>query len=134
LARLLAQWHYDAAARRALFRIIDSLLVLLERLDEQFIEILEQTEEPVMLQQLTSLDRVLLRRERAAGLEEGMQQGMQQGEHEGALAFLQSLLERKFGPVPQWAAVRLAGADTGTLRQWGVNVLDADQIEDVFEG
>lgn len=128
LARSLARWNYDAAARRALFRIIDGLLVLPERHDEQFIETLEQTEEPAMAQQLTSLDRVLPRREKAAGMEEGLQKG----ELEGALTLPKSQLERKFGSVPAWAAARLVLADTDTLRQWGLNVLDARRIEDVF--
>ena len=140
LAQALARWNYSAEARRHLFFVLDAVLALPEALDEQFIERLEQTEDPIMLHQLNSLERVLLRREKAAGMEEGLQkglrkgrkEGLQQGERGGAATLLKTQLERKFGPLPEWADARMAQADTATLQQWALKVLDATRLEDVF--
>ncbi|NYT25186.1 DUF4351 domain-containing protein [Alcaligenaceae bacterium] len=124
LARSFKQWNYDEATRKMLLRILDGLLLLPEPLEDQFIETLEQ-EDSVMMQQLTSADRVLLRREKAAGLKEG--------KLEGASTLLETQLQRKFGSIPDWAAARIAQADVESLRQWALNVLDAERIELVFE-
>lgn len=83
-----------------------------------------------MMQQLNSLQRVRLRREKAASLEAGMVKGMAKG----VATLLQILLKQKFGAVPDWAAVRIAQADADTVQQWGLNVLNAERIEDVFGG
>lgn len=142
LARALEKWGYDAKARWALFLVIDSLLVLPEPLEERFNDTLEQTGDPIMMQQLNSLQRVRLRREKAASLEEGERKGEIKGElkgeikgrAKGAAMLLQTLLEQKFGALPDWAVIRLAQADADTVRQWGLNVLDARRIEDVLGG
>ena len=115
---------YDDEARSALFFLIDSLLVLPEPLDELFTDTLEDAEDPIMMQQLTSVQRVLLRREKAAILEEG--------KFEGVALVLQSQLQQKFGPLPDWAVARIAQADTETLQQWALNLLRAESIEAVF--
>ena len=132
LARSFKQWNYDEVTRKMLLRILDGLLLLPEPLEDQFIETLE-LEDAVMMQQLTSADRVLLRREKAAGLEEGRQEGRQEGKLEGASTLLETLLQSKFGPIPDWAADHIAQADVESLRRWARNVLDAERIERVFE-
>ncbi|MCK9513261.1 MAG: hypothetical protein M0R28_18820 [Pigmentiphaga sp.] len=132
LARSLAQWGYDDEARGALFFLIDSLLVLPEPLDELFTDTLEEAEDPIMMQQLTSVQRVLLRRQKAALVEAGRQEGRQEGKFEGAALVLQSQLQQKFGSLPDWALTRLAQADTEALQQWALNVLQAERLEAVF--
>ena len=125
LARALAKWNHSAEVRSAVFRVIDSLLRLPSALDDRFIEILEYSEEPAMLQQLSCIDRYLLRKEHASGVEEGHQAGN--------AGLLQSLLQHRFGSLPDWASSRLAQADVDTLGRWAVKVLDAERLEDVFE-
>ncbi|MCK9510682.1 MAG: hypothetical protein M0R28_05600 [Pigmentiphaga sp.] len=120
LARSLAQWGYDDEARGALFFLIDSLLVLPEPLDELFTETLEDAGDPIMMQQLTSVQRVILRREKA------------ESEIKGASLLLQTQLQQKFGSLPEWAVARLAQADTEALQQWALNVLQAESIDAVF--
>lgn len=140
LAQALARWNYSARVRRHLFVVLDALLTLPDALDEAFVERLEDTEDSAMLQYLTSYERVILRRGKAAGVEEGLQkglkeglkEGLQQGERGGAATLLKGLLARKFGALPDWAEARMAQADTATLQQWALNVLDAQRLEDVF--
>ena len=69
---------------------------------------------------------------RLKGRKEGREEGREEGLHEGAATLLNTLLQRKFGPLPDWASARIAQADTDALQQWVLNVLDAAQIEDVF--
>jgi len=132
LARSLKHWNYSQKVRGELFRLIDSMLTLPSHLDQRFIDTLEQSEDPDMVQQLSSIDRYLLRKEKNAGLEEGMQKGIQKGQVKAATSLLQTMLQRRFGAVPDWAASRIAQADLNTLQQWALNTLDAQRLEDVF--
>jgi len=81
-----------------------------------------------MMDTMNSYERLLFRRERAAGVAEGEMKG----EIKGTAGLLENQLQRKFGPLPDWAVVRISQADAAILQQWGLNVLDAQGIEDVF--
>jgi predicted transposase YdaD len=63
---------------------------------------------------------------------EGRLEGRQEGRQEGEAALLLRLLERRFGALPDWVRDRIAGADTASLEEWGVRVLDAGSLEDVL--
>lgn len=64
--------------------------------------------------------------------EEGHQEGHQEGQLEGERAFIRRLLASRFGVLPAWAEQQIAAADTLTLEQWGVQLLNAASLEDVF--
>ena len=66
------------------------------------------------------------------GRQEGRQEGEQMGRRAGEAALLLRLLERRFGPLPDWATDRIAGADTVTLEEWGIRVLDAGSLDAVL--
>jgi hypothetical protein len=66
------------------------------------------------------------------GRQEGRQEGEQMGRRAGEAALLLRLLERRFGPLPDWAKDRIAGADTVTLEEWGLRVLDAGSLDAVL--
>ena len=53
-------------------------------------------------------------------LQEGEQRGRQEGRQQGEAALLLRLLERRFGPLPDWARDRIAAADTAALEAWGL--------------
>ena len=53
---------------------------------------------------------------------------MQQGE----VTLLRRQLERKFGPLPGWAAERLEEPSSAELELWADRVLDATALEEVF--
>ncbi len=133
LAHALEKWNHGPAVRGEVFRIIDSLLTLPPELDQRFIEILEQSEEPAMLQQLSCIDRYLLKKERTAGEEVGLQKGLHKGHQEGAAKTLSTLIAHKFGAVPQWAQARLQQAGEADLNRWTLRILDAQRLEDIFE-
>ena len=70
---------------------------------------------------------------RQEGRTEGRQEGRMEGKVESATTILEKQLQRKFGAIPDWAALRIAQADADALQQWALNILDAEQIEDVFK-
>ena len=115
-----------------LFRIIDAMLSLPEALDEQFSETLAQIEQEHEMAYVSSVERVLLKREQQQGILEGQEKGLQQGEQQGAAKTLSALLAHKFGPIPDWARVRITEANETTLQRWALQILDAQRIEDVF--
>jgi predicted transposase YdaD len=64
--------------------------------------------------------------------EEGRQEGHQEGQIEGERALIRQQLARRFGVLPAWAEQHIAAADTTTLEQWGLRLLDATSLEEVF--
>jgi hypothetical protein len=65
-------------------------------------------------------------------VQEGEQKAEQRGEQRGEANLLRRLLERRFGALPDWARDRIAAADTATLEEWGLRVLEAASLEDVL--
>jgi predicted transposase YdaD len=65
-------------------------------------------------------------------LEEGEQKGRLEGRLEGEAALLLRLLERRFGALPDWVRDRIAAADTASLEEWSLRLLDAGSLEDVL--
>ena len=64
--------------------------------------------------------------------EEGRQEGHQEGHLEGERGLLRRQLTRRFGPLPAWAEQQLDTADAATLEQWGLRLLEATSMEDMF--
>ena len=64
--------------------------------------------------------------------EEGRQEGRQEGQIEGERALARRQLARRFGVLPAWAEQHIAAADTTTLEQWGLRLLDTTSLEEVF--
>jgi len=60
------------------------------------------------------------------------EEGRQEGQIEGERALIRRQLARRFGVLPAWAEQHIAAADTTTLEQWGLRLLDAASLEEVF--
>lgn len=67
------------------------------------------------------------------GLTEGLTQGLTQGRTEGGAKILISLLEKRFGSVSSQLRKRIFTADGPTLEKWVERVLDARDLQSVFE-
>lgn len=68
------------------------------------------------------------------GIEKGIEKGMEKGMAKGEQALLQRQLERRFGPMPEWARQRVEAADPAALEQMGLRLLEAQRLEDVLDG
>jgi hypothetical protein len=66
------------------------------------------------------------------GFQLGYQLGYQQGIRQGEARVLASLLQLRFGELPQAAAERIASADADTLLRWSERVLSAKTLDEVF--
>ncbi|MBF0180257.1 MAG: Rpn family recombination-promoting nuclease/putative transposase [Magnetococcales bacterium] len=67
-----------------------------------------------------------------AGMLEGILIGERRGRLEGEAAILMRLLQRRYGVVPDWASDRIATADSHSLEEWSMRVLEARSLEEVF--
>ena len=61
-----------------------------------------------------------------------MEQGRVEGRTEGHARLLRKLLTVRFGALPASARARIADADEATLSRWGVRLLTAETLDDVF--
>ncbi|TSH94531.1 DUF4351 domain-containing protein, partial [Verticiella sediminum] len=82
---------------------------------------------------VTSVERIGIEKGLAQGRLEGRQEGQREGRLLGMQQILLSLLERRFGPLPQAARERVQTASVDTLQAWLLRVLDAAVLDDVFE-
>jgi len=64
--------------------------------------------------------------------EQWKQEWLLEGRQEGEAALLLRQLERRFGALPDWVADRVTAANTETLEEWGMRILDAASLEDVI--
>ena len=56
----------------------------------------------------------------------------EEGQQDGERVLLRRLLARRFGSLPEWVEQQLVAADTATLEQWGLQLLEATPLEEVF--
>ena len=77
-------------------------------------------------------NRILREEGRQEGRQEGLQEGLQKGLQKGEANLLLGLLERKFGRLHLKTRKRVQSADTERLLDWGMRVLTAERLEDVF--
>jgi trimethylamine:corrinoid methyltransferase-like protein len=57
---------------------------------------------------------------------------LQEGVQKGEATLLLRLLERRFGPLPDDITSRVHAAATTVLEEWGLRVLDAENLAEVF--
>ncbi len=57
-----------------------------------------------------------------------------EGKREGIVLVFRQLLAQKFGAIPDWAVDRLDHADQNDLEKWAAHILEANTLEEVFEG
>ncbi|MDI1444430.1 Rpn family recombination-promoting nuclease/putative transposase [Polyangium sp. 6x1] len=80
---------------------------------------------------MTWLDEIE-ERGRVEGRVEGRLEGRVEGRMEGQARLLRRLLTVRFGALPASARARIAKADEATLSRWGVRLLTAETLDDVF--
>ncbi len=63
-------------------------------------------------------------------LEEGREEGIQKGE----IIILRRLLSRRFGAIPAWTEDRLNQAEEKDLEIWSDRILEANTLDEIFDG
>jgi hypothetical protein len=67
------------------------------------------------------------------GMAKGQAEGKAEGKAEGAAAVLARLLEKRFGVVPSVVHERIVTADVASIMAWVERVLDAPDLQSVFD-
>jgi predicted transposase YdaD len=67
------------------------------------------------------------------GLQKGMRRGMRKGAVHGQRRLLEQQIVARFGQLPDRLREQLDTADASMLQAWGLRVLAAPRIEDVFQ-
>ena len=73
-----------------------------------------------------------LREAGEAAKKEALIEGLAKGLANGELTILKRQLQRRFGPLPQWALDRLNAASLEQLETYGERLLDAPTLEDAL--
>ena len=66
-------------------------------------------------------------------IDQGFQKGLDQGKAESKADLLTRLLQRRFGPLPDWVETRLGQATPAQADAWADRVFDATLLEAVFD-
>ncbi len=119
IIKMLYQRGYSKQAVLNLLRFIDWIMALPEEMDRSLNEKIAEYQEENKMRYVTSFERI--------GIEKGLQKGLQK---ETKLIALQ--LKTRFGAIPKWVEKKLSAAATEDLETWGVRLLSAKDIEDVF--
>lgn len=69
---------------------------------------------------------------REDGHEAGLAEGRSEGRAQGQAAMLELMIAHRFGAVTDTIRARLGAADARQIESWGLNVLEASTLEDVF--
>jgi predicted transposase YdaD len=69
---------------------------------------------------------------RQEGRQEGRIEGRQEGLQEGQVQILQKQLEARFGPLPDWALVRLRDSSTEELGRWSLRIFDQPGLPEIL--
>jgi len=116
IIKMLYERGYTRRSVLNLLRFIDWIMVLPAEMDRSLNEKIAEYQEENKMRYVTSFERI--------GLEKGFQQE--------AYKFLTRQLKASFGDIPKWAEEKMQNAATEKLEEWGIRLLSAKDIEDVF--
>ena len=88
--------------------------------------------EPEASQAMLSYAEKVKQEAHARGVKQGVKQGVEQGVEQGQRELLLEQLTRRFGPLPQTVTTRVARGKSADLRRWGLRILDASSLDEVF--
>ncbi len=66
-------------------------------------------------------------------IRQSMEKGLEKGRREEGTLILRRLVAKRFGPLPAWAEERLANLSVSELEDLSLRVLDAQNINEMFD-
>lgn len=117
LTRMLYERGWDRQRVLDLFAIIDWLMFLPPKLEKKLMENVTELEEEKNMPYVTSVER----------------RARKEGRSEGEASLLCRMLRQSFGSLPAWVEERVFSASTEQIEAWADAVLEAEDLEDVFE-
>ncbi len=107
-----------------MYKYLDTMLGLNPKYQIQYI-----AEAKAIDQEFSSMNMNFTTIAERHGFEEGVQEGVQRGEAQLLLA----QLEAKFKVLPENYIEKIKGASTKILNQWGINLVNAQSLDDIFK-
>lgn len=137
LTRMLFKKGWLAKDIRSLYKFIDGIMVLPEEFKLKYHEEAKKIEKENKVSYLTTAEEIGLAQGFKRGLQKGRKEGKIEGEklglNQGKETLLIDLLKCKFGQIPEHYQERLHLANNDTLSQWAKRLLNAKNIEEIFE-
>lgn len=140
LAILCRQHNPQHTLREILLRIselpvkarADALtsLVILSRLRKLEITVKEESEKMALVFNIMEND--VLRPLFIQAQQESEQRGEMRGERKGKEDTLLSMMQRRFGPLPEMVVTRINSADLTTIEAWLERIFDANSIDELM--
>ncbi len=124
LIKMLYERGFLKQAVLDLFRFIDWVMTLPEGMEKDLTGKIAEFKEEKKLRYMTNIERM--------GIKQGLEQGLEQGFQQEAYKFLTRQLIASFGEIPNWVKEKMQNAAPEKLEDWGVRLLSAKNIEDVF--
>lgn len=132
LVRLLYQHGWDRQRILDLFAVLDWMMRLPDRLEQELWQDIEVIEGEIKMPYVTSIERLATERGMRQGIKQGIEKGIERGERLGEANVLERQLTKRFGPLSAETRARLEAATLEQLDQWAENILDAVKLEEVF--
>jgi predicted transposase YdaD len=133
IIRLMYERGYSKQQILELFNVIDWMIQLPSSLNEDFLNTIYAIEEDKNMPYINTAEQVGLEKGELIGIQKGEQIGIKKGEQIGILRNQRetalTLLELKFGALPDWATEMISQADATKLDAWTRGVLTAESLE-----
>jgi predicted transposase YdaD len=133
IIRLMYERGYSKQQILELFNVIDWMIQLPSSLNEDFLNTIYAIEEDKNMPYINTAEQVGLEKGELIGIQKGEQIGIKKGEQIGILRNQRetalTLLELKFGALPDWATEMIRQADATKLDAWTRGVLTAESLE-----
>ena len=133
LIEYLYQHGWGAVKIENMYLFLDNLLNLKPALEIQYLDEMKRIEEIHGMRLISTAERYGFQEGMQQGRQQGMQQGLQQGLQEGEQRLLEKQLKVKFEDLPIRYIEKIRQAEPTELDQWGVNLMNASTLEDVFK-
>ncbi|EXJ09133.1 hypothetical protein [Nitrincola nitratireducens] len=117
---LMYERGYSKQQIQELFNVIDWMIQIPSTLDEDFLNAIYVIEEDKKMPYINTAEKV------------GLEKGRQEGRQETLRATAKSLIEIKFGELPEWVTRQLQEASANQLDTWIKNILTAESLESLL--
>ncbi|MTV39826.1 DUF4351 domain-containing protein [Duganella radicis] len=115
-----------------LFKVINWMMVLPRSYQRRYWLAVLQLDKEQEMELRNPLEQMFFEDGMEVGMKQGLEQGLERGRKEGAVAVLERLLERRFGPLSKSARKKLAKASLAELDAWSEALLEAQSLKQVL--
>jgi hypothetical protein len=144
ITRAIAAKRWSRQMARDVFRTVNWMMALPPDMEREFWRRVLKDRGESKMKWMCPIEKIFFEDGEKSGLRKGLEQGIdqgiqrgirwgiQQGRKEAMTEFLARQLEDRFGPLSNTVRRRLEKASTEKLSEWGIALLDANSLTQVF--